>query len=380
MDRNKILVQVFDFLKTRLTLWFIFNIISAFLFLNVFPNNDPELWYITFSLWTMFMTMLVFELSILFIDEINKYFSIKPKKKPKPKFFEFGFFLSLFIATINVTYIVAMVFQPKIEDKDILEIIGLNFWFIGLYGVAIAFGIYHYIFRMDDDFPDENDNRKNNGDGSGYMDFGILGKIGLSFIVLFFILLGILFIFSITEDIIYSFTIGLITVGITLIALDLSSSTDKKIKHQMNGLFLQNLNFIEETRTIYNSYAHKHENGEEFLSWKTLQGVIVAWGLNKKIRKKSPIHPKYQDQLVRYFKTTMKCLFQGLSKKNKRWADLDSGQKGNFASAYAMVEDFYAEKKTWEALNKKLNDNMTKAELKDLIERKEKEKTKLHMH
>ena len=106
--------------------------------------------------------------------------------------------------------------------------------------------------------------------------------------------------------------------------------------------------------------------------------IIITCKDYKKIRNKSPILPTYQDQLVRYFRTTMKCLFEGLSLKKKKWKDLESGQISNFARAYAMVEDFYAEDKTWQSLNKILNKNMTQKELKDFNKRKNDAKSQLH--
>ena len=247
MNKNEILEQIIDFLKTRSTLilWLVLLIISAFAFLNVFPTNeDPSLWYISFCFVAMFMTMVIFELGILFIDILPK----KLKKKPKPKVFEFGFFLILFIATISATYVITMIFQPGLTIEDKLEIIRQYFWFFGLYGVAIAFGIYHYIFRMDDDFPENKDNKKINGNGGDYMNFGILGKIGIMCIVSFFTSVGIIA-WSSWDTNYYSISVGILSVGIALIAVDLADSTNKKIKNQMNGLFLQNLNFIEEIRT-----------------------------------------------------------------------------------------------------------------------------------
>jgi hypothetical protein len=94
----------------------------------------------------MFLTMVFFE-SILT--------SIKRKKlkifgsKPKPKIFEFGFFICIFIATIVFTNIIAMLYLPELTEMQRFEIIQQNFWFVGLYGVAIAFGFYHYILRID---------------------------------------------------------------------------------------------------------------------------------------------------------------------------------------------------------------------------------------
>ena len=73
----------------------------------------------------------------------------------------------------------------------------------------------------------------------------------------------------------------------------------------------------------------------------------------------------------------MECLFGGLKLQNKKWNDLKSGQIGNFAKAYAMVEDFYAEPTTMEDLNELLNKKMNATEMKDLIKRKNKVKSEL---
>jgi len=375
--------KVIDLFKTRLIMWFSLFILSAIIFhFYVFPYQDPSWWYVSFSFFTMFMTMAIFELIITILEDIKKDIKkkmpIKFKKKPKSKVFEFGFFLFLFIATTSATILIAMYFQPELKFEDKLEIIKQNFWFMGLYGVAIAFGIYHYILRFDDDIPAQQNesvkvNKRIPEKGVDDLNLGYLGKIGVLCIIVSLIHSIVIAVLSLSTEF-YSIGIGVLSVGIALIAIDLSDSTDKKIKNHLNAIFLQNLNFIEETRTHYNMNRYP----EELLSWKTLQGVIVAWGLNKKIRNKSPILPTYQDQLVRYFRTTMKCLFEGLGLKKKKWKDLESGQISNFARAYAMVEDFYAEDKTLQSLNKILNKNMTQKELKDFNKRKNDAKSQLH--
>lgn len=145
----KLVDKVKYFFKTRMGISFTFLIISAIIFhFIVFPYSDPFWWYITFSFVTMFLTMALFE-SVLS--------GLKKKKlkifggKKKPKIFEFGFFLTIFIATISSAQIVTMVFQSELSVDDKLELIRQQFWFTGLYGIAIAFGIYHYILRIDDE-------------------------------------------------------------------------------------------------------------------------------------------------------------------------------------------------------------------------------------
>ncbi|EMR74717.1 hypothetical protein MBGDF03_00869 [Thermoplasmatales archaeon SCGC AB-540-F20] len=145
MQLKKKILQ--DKARKRLLLWFSLTVIFSILFrFFVFPQANPSLWYFTFSITMMFATMALFE--CVFI-------SLKRKKmkifggKPTPKFFEFGFFLCIFIATVYASEIIALSHLPDITTDDKLEIIRQNFWFIGMYGVAIAFGIYHYIFRMD---------------------------------------------------------------------------------------------------------------------------------------------------------------------------------------------------------------------------------------
>lgn len=278
--------KVIDFFKTRtrLIIWFSLFILSTIIFqFYVFPHQDPFWWYVTFSFFTMFITMSIFELIITTIEDLKEKMSIKFKKKPKSKVFEFGFFLSLFIATISATILVAMYFQPELKIEDKLEIIRQNFWFIGLYGVAIAFGIYHYILRFDDDIhAQQNESEKINKripeKGVDDLNLGFLGKMGIICIFISFIHSGVIVGLSLSTEF-YSIGIGVLSVGIALIAIDLSDSTDKKIRNHLDAIFLQNLNFIEETRTHYNM----HRYPEELLSWKTLQGVIVARGLNKKI-------------------------------------------------------------------------------------------------
>ncbi len=126
---------------------FTFLIISAIIFrFIVFPYLDPFWWYITFSFVTMFLTMSFFE-SILSSLKKKKLKIIGGKKKPKV--FEFGFFLTIFIATLSSAQIITMIFQPELSVDDKLELIKQQFWFTGLYGVAIAFGVYHYILRID---------------------------------------------------------------------------------------------------------------------------------------------------------------------------------------------------------------------------------------
>ena len=135
------------FFKTRMGVSFTFLIISAIIFrFIVFPYLDPFWWYITFSFVTMFLTMSFFE-SILSSLKKKKLKIIGGKKKPKV--FEFGFFLTIFIATLSSAQIITMIFQPELSVDDKLELIKQQFWFTGLYGVAIAFGVYHYILRID---------------------------------------------------------------------------------------------------------------------------------------------------------------------------------------------------------------------------------------
>ncbi len=306
-----------------------------------------EVLLIIFGVLSFMYMSLIIEWFLHYQDKIGPWAKKWFRFKARPKILEFMFFVFIFLATLMGT-------------RKIV-------WFTAIYGASLACGVYHYVLRVDDDLPiqkKENKNQENKKEGD-YMIMRILGKIGIVCIIYFFISVGFITWFSVDTNY-YSISIGILSVGIALIAVDLADSTDRKIRNQMNGLFLQNLNFIEETRTYYNGGRYD----EELLSWKTLQGVIVAHGLNQKIRNKSPILNKYQDKLVKYFKTTMKCLFEGLKAKNKTWANLPDNKKSNFAKAYAMVEEFYAEDKTWNDLNKLLNEKMNKIEFKDLTTRK----------
>ena len=140
-------------LKSRLALWSYLAIVCAVLFqFFIFPYPYPLLWYIAYSIAWIFATMMIFE-AILSVGKKRKFKIYGGRKKPKV--FEFGFFLTIFVATISASIIIAIEIQSlfnvtalNIQTK--LELIKQYLWFTGLYGVAIAFGIYHYIFHEDE--------------------------------------------------------------------------------------------------------------------------------------------------------------------------------------------------------------------------------------
>ncbi|MFE3846231.1 hypothetical protein ACFL1L_05190, partial [Thermoplasmatota archaeon] len=108
------------------------------------------------TIYVVLTGVLAFELVILIVEFI-KYYDKKDKSKikkiynlfnitRKPRFFEYMFFLSLFIATIYSSFVASAYYNQGMNT----EIIKNSWGFIVFYGFAIAFGWYHYIERLDE--------------------------------------------------------------------------------------------------------------------------------------------------------------------------------------------------------------------------------------
>lgn len=156
--------------------------------------------------------------------------------------------------------------------------------------------------------------------------------------------------------------IGFISLGIALGSAYKFIFTDRKIILIQRSLFQQNLNFLEETRQWFNANLYNVET----LSWKTLKGIQIAHELNREMRKKSVIPIDYQDELWKYFKTTIDMVF----KKGNTWSSIRQ-QQGNFIRAYTYLDlYFYKEPQTINEFNELMEDNLDDDEINDFEQRK----------
>jgi hypothetical protein len=95
-----------------------------------------------------FVTVVPFG-GILIIESIRRRIIKWLKKHDNtPKVFEFLFFLFLFLATLFATFM-AMYGGSVSTHENVITFLQYNWLWMSSYGLAIVFGIYHYIERLD---------------------------------------------------------------------------------------------------------------------------------------------------------------------------------------------------------------------------------------
>lgn len=137
--------------------------------------------------------------------------------------------------------------------------------------------------------------------------------------------------------------------------------SENKMNITANVNFLRILNDMEDVRVMFNSglYAKKYEI--ENLTWKTRYFVNMATEMMSEY-KKDYIKEEHQDRSVRYFKTTLDCLFQ-----KYKWSQIAPGQRSNIRITYEQILDnnYYQDKGTKKDLKEIFQKNMGMKENED---------------
>ena len=150
---------------------------------------------------------------------------------------------------------------------------------------------------------------------------------------------------------------------------EIATSSDNKMKSIVNVQFLQAVNMLEDARAYFIGGIYK----PDLLGWKSQNIIEMAVELLKRDEEKKFIKPDYQDKLFHYFNISFIHLFA-----YKKWEEekksVDTGIS-NFAKAYAMIEDYYNDKR-----KKELKDFIKtepKIDYEDFFNRVEQKKKKL---
>jgi len=111
--------------------------------LGVIALIDYVSWIIALlGLLSAALTMILIEFTFIYL----KIHPLKKKWKRRPKVFEFGFFFSLFLATLFSTLMASEYFSKGMS----VQVLENWMWFSAFYGISFTFGMYHYLWGYDE--------------------------------------------------------------------------------------------------------------------------------------------------------------------------------------------------------------------------------------